>query len=268
MAFRRLLHSILFSAILAGTSMGVSANSDCEAAHIDLWTRAEVALSGDRLIIQGKVVRLAGIYAPRRAKQQKFTSPADPLAKQAQDFLNRLLAEHKNEVGVEYDQTKVDKFGRQLVHLFFKDGTNIEERILAAGFALRSAEQNNLKHQNCYKAAENQARKNRYQIWDLLTQYPDQHFPLIESKVIRAEDEGYRIIRGKIEKVLKSDKYYIVNFDTTGIRIPKRAWEKFDWQKLLELKGQTVEVRGFVSHYKTAMYMIVEEPFAFDVFAP
>ncbi|WP_319381103.1 thermonuclease family protein [Thiomicrorhabdus sp.] len=267
MAIRRLLPSILLSAILASSSLNVYASS-CDAEQIDLWARAEVALSGDHLIVQGKKVKLAGIYAPRRAKQQKFSSPADPLAKQAQNHLNRLLAEHQNEIGVEYDQTKVDKFGRQLVHLFFKDGSNVAEQMLSAGFALRAPDQGNLKHQSCYKSAEKRARQNRYQIWDFLTRYPDRHFPLIESQDIRAEDEGYRIVRGQIADVLKSDKYYILNFDTTGIRIPERAWAKFDWQKLQELKGRTIEVRGFVSHYKTAMYMIIEEPFAFDVFAP
>jgi endonuclease YncB( thermonuclease family) len=115
-----------------------AAEDSCAAEKIDIWTKATYATNGSNLIIQGKRVRLNGVYAPQIERKQKFHTPGEPLAQEAQTFLNKLLANNDLEVGVEYDTTKVDKFGRQLVHLFLKDGTNIQQKILESGFCRQS----------------------------------------------------------------------------------------------------------------------------------
>ncbi|NPA71419.1 MAG: thermonuclease family protein [Gammaproteobacteria bacterium] len=240
----------------------------CNQQNIDLWAHATYAKNGNTLIIQGKTVRLIGVHAPLTDRKQKFNNPGEPLSKEAQTFLNKLLANNDLEVGVEYDTTKVDKFGRQLVHLFLRDGTNIQEAIIKAGFGLNYPAGDNNKYAQCYFAAEKVAREGQFQLWDYLEKHPDSHFPLAQSSQLTSQDTGFRIIRGKVEKVMKSSSNYIINMDTTGIRIPKRHWHRFNYRELKALKGKTIEVRGQAFLHKGVMFMIIDTPNSIDALNP
>ncbi|GKT12869.1 MAG: micrococcal nuclease [Thiomicrorhabdus sp.] len=250
-------------------SSSVHAESElCKAKNIELWTTASYATRGSELIIQGKKVRLIGLYSPQIERKYKLNTPGEPLAKQAQTFLNKLLANNNMEIGVEYDQTKIDEFGRQLVHLFLKDGTNIQKKILESGFAVNRPAKDNNRYAQCYFEAEKKARANNIQLWDVLKKYPDLHFPLAKSSELNLEDTGFRIIQGKVIKVMKSKTNYIINMDTTGIRISKKYWDKFDFNKIKRLKGKTIEVRGMAYLYKRVMFMKIDHPSSINVFSP
>jgi len=258
---------LLVSSALMAFSVSAS-TQNCTSDNVQLWTKASYATSGGDLIIQGKRVRLAGLYSPQRERKQKFNTPGDPLAKEAQLFLNKLLANNDLEVGVEYDTTQIDEFGRQLVHLFLKDGTSVQQTILENGFAVNRPSHDNNKYAECYFKAEQKARNGQFQLWDYLAKHPDNHFPLAKSSELTSEDTGFRIIQGEVVKVMKSSTNYIINMDTTGIRIPKRHWDKFDFKKIEQLKGQTIEVRGLAYLYKGVMFMIVDQPHSIDAFNP
>jgi len=229
-----------------------------------IWADVEFAISGDTLVIQNQKARLIGLDAPQKERKQKFNTPGEPLADESQEYLNKLIANKDLKIGVLYDKTKVDKFGRQLIHAFFEDGTNVQTEMLKAGLAIYRPEFNNNRFANCLIEAEQKARDGEYQLWDLLKKNPELHYPLIESSEIFAEDEGYRIIRGKVVKVDKSSRYIIINMDTTGVRIPKRAWKNFNYENLQSLKDKTIEVRGLVYHYKGSMFTVIETPFAIN----
>ena len=249
--------------------LSASAESDhCKAKKIDLWTKASYAVGGSDLIIQGKRVRLVGLYSPQIERKHKLNTPGEPLAKEAQEFLNKLLANNDLEVGVEYDNTKVDKNLRQLVHLFLKDGTNVQKKILESGYAINRPAYDNDNYAQCYFEAEQKARDNEVQLWDFHKQYPDKHFPLAESSKLNSQDTGFRIIKGKVLKVMKSSNNIIINMDTTGIRISKRFWDRFDYKDIEKLKGKTIEVRGMAYLYKGVMFMMVEHPSSIDRFNP
>ncbi|WP_237261749.1 thermonuclease family protein [Thiomicrorhabdus immobilis] len=266
----KLIPALIF---LLGLTNSIAAfSADEETCQIDtnklLWTKAEYAITGDTIVINNQRVRLAGIYAPQIEKKQKWHTPGEPLAKESQTFLNKLLANNDLEVGVEFDKTRLDNRNRQLAHLFFKDGTSIQQKMLESGYAIGRTTYGNLKHAKCYYQAEQKARDGGYQLWDFLAKNPDRHFPLAESTTLTSEDEGYRIIRGKVVKVDKSSSNYIINMDTTGIRVQKKYWDNFDYNKLEALDGQTIEVRGYAYLYKGAMYMLIENPYAINLFNP
>ena len=233
-----------------------------------LWTKADYAITGDTLVINRQRVRLAGLYAPQIEKKQKWHTPGEPLAKEAQTFLNKLLANNDSEVGIEFDTTRLDNRNRQLVHLFLRDGTSIQQKMLESGYTLARTTYNNLKHAECYYQAEQKARNGQYQLWDFMAKNPDRHFPLANSSKLTSEDEGFRIIKGKIVKVDKSSSNYILNMDTTGIRVQKKYWKNFDYNKLKALNGKTIEVRGYAYLYKGAMYMMLDHPYSIDALNP
>lgn len=257
----------LLSLILIFATQWVQAN-DCAPGKKLTWVKATYAESGDRVIIQNRRVKLNGIYAPQIPRTYKFSTPGQPLAKASQAFLNTLLANHNMEVGIEYDTHIVDEFDRQLVHLYLRDGTNIQQQMLENGYALAFTHHNNRLHARCYFEAEQRARVNGYQLWDLAEKHPELHFPLVESDEMYREDEGFRIIRGKVAKVEKSASHYIINLDTTGIRIPEKYWKRFDFDALKALTGKVIEVRGQGFQFKGAMYVVINHPNAINLLNP
>lgn len=265
------LITLLLSICLTHTP-AVALADDCAPKNISLWAKASFALSGDTLIIQNKRYRLIGIRAPQIEKKQKFYTRGQPLAKQSQDHLNRLLANHDMEVGIEYDQLKQDDFHRGLAHLFIKqkNGTirNLQRMMLASGYALVESSKPNFMHQKCYYRAEKQARRQNRAIWSLVKKYPQLHFPIAPSNQITTQDEGYHIFKGKILLVKKSDNNYILNMDTTGIRVRRADWSSFDFDKLKALEGQTIEARGTGFLYNKAMFVKIQSPYAINKLNP
>lgn len=269
LSMKTYLHTalLIFLSSFSSTS-GAQEADDCAPQKELTWLKATYAQSGDTLIIQNTRVRLNGLYAPQIERQYKFNTPGQPLAQQAKTFLNTLLANNQLEVGVEYDTIQIDRFNRQLVHLFLRDGTNVQQKLLENGYALAHTSHQNTLHQHCYFAAEQYARENRYQLWELADKYPELHYPLVNSTDLQRDDDGFRIIRGKVETVEKSASQYILNLDTTGIRIPKRHWDAFDFDTLKALRGQVIEVRGQAFFYQGAMYVTAEHPNALNLLNP
>ncbi|QKI90094.1 thermonuclease family protein [Thiomicrorhabdus xiamenensis] len=245
-----------------------SAQENCRNLEPDVWVEAQYAINGSTIIVQNQRVHLIGLYTPQKARTYKFHTPGEPLAKAAQEHLNTLLANHNLQIGVVYDKNQVDKNRIQQAHVFFKNGNSLNEAMLRSGYAINRTQNDNTRYAECYYAAEQQARQEGYQLWDQLQKNPNSHFPLVKSSEITDQDQGFRIIQGKILEVRQSSTNYILNMDTTGVRIPKKAWDKFDYAKLQALNGQTVEVRGYAYLYKGHMYMVIDHPYAFDVFSP
>ncbi|WP_225972352.1 MULTISPECIES: thermonuclease family protein [Piscirickettsiaceae] len=244
---------------------------DCAPQKIDVWVKASFALSGDTIIIQNNEFRLIGIEAPQIQKKQKFYTRGQPFAKESQTKLNQLLANHDLQVGVEYDELKIDDFYRNYAHLYIKqDGriVNLQKLMLESGLVLAKSEPPNMKHQKCYYQAEKTAREAKIALWSLAEKRPDLHYPIAPSSEINTEDEGYHIFKGKIVKVDKSSNNYILNMDTTGIRIRKADWERFDYDRLKTLEGKVIEARGFGFLYGGSMFVKVRSPFAIDRLNP
>jgi len=259
--------SALLGLVLLTSATTVAAD-DCAAKNTLTWVKATYAQSGDMVIIQDGRFKLIGMYAPQIPREYKFNTPGQPLAKEAQLFLNKLLANNDMKVGVEYDNAKMDKFNRQLAHLFLEDGTNVQKKMIESGYALAYTSEGNTLHQNCYFAAEKVARDNKYQLWDLAEKNPNLHYPIVNSTDLRKNDDGFRIIRGKVEKVDKSSNNYIINLDTTGIRIPKQNWDNFDYADLKALAGKEIEVRGIAYFYKGSMFVVIDNVNAINLLNP
>jgi len=261
----------LFLGLLLTTCASTAQADDCAPQKIDVWVKASFALSGDIVNIQNQKYRLIGVEAPQIEIKTKFNTQGQPLAKASQKNLNRLLANHNTEVSVEYDAARLDNFNRPYAHLFVKQGeqvVNLQKLVLESGYArAKSTPPNNL-HQKCYYQAEAKARKNQIGIWSLQQDNPQLNYPIAESSKLDSKTVGYHIYRGKIIKVMKTGNNYILNMDTTGIRIRKEDWDKFDYNAIKALEGKVIEARGFGFLYQRAMYVKVHSPFAIDLLNP
>lgn len=262
---------VLANLFILGLFSSLASADDCDPEKIDIWTEATFSLSGDTVIIQNQKFKLIGVKAPQRERKQKFSTRGQPLAKQSQDRLNKLLANHNLEIGVEYDISQNDGFNRGLVHLFVKQQdkiVNLNKLMLETGYALAESQKPNFKHQLCYYEAEKKARQQKIALWSLAENQPQLNYPIALSSEITVEDDGYRIYKGKILKVEKSSKNYILNMDTTGIRIKKEDWDAFDFNQLKALEGQVIEARGRGALWKGNMFVWIQSPYAINKLNP
>lgn len=263
------IKNIILLVCLLFTSVNIVANqsASCQPKKIDLWTKASFATSGDTVIIQDQKFKLIGVNAPRIERKQNFNTTGQPLAKEAQDMLNKLLANHDMEVGVEYDERRSDTFKRGLVHLYVKKKDiiyNLNQLMLATGYAFVKSEYGNYLHQECYFEAENYARTEKIALWSIHKNQPTLNYPIVLSSKIRLEDDSFRIYKGKIVTVKENSNNYILNMDTVGIRITKQHKDNFDFKQLKALKGKVVEVRGNGFLFNRAMFVKIQSPNAID----
>lgn len=243
----------------------IQANDDCQMPEIALWHKATFATRGDSIIVKGQLIRLIGVIAPEIEKKNKLLQPGQPLALESQTFLNQLLANNEMEVGLVYDEKIRDSTGRTLAHVFLRDGRNLTTEVLAAGMGLAASNPANSRFASCYFAAEQRARDKKAALWSLEDPEGQFNYPLAESSQLNPEDIGYRIIRGKVALIEKSSTNIIINLDTTGIRIPLKAWDNFDYNAIMSLRDKVIEVRGYGFQYRRAMFVSIESPNDIDL---
>ncbi len=253
-----------------------AAKDDCLPSQPDKlqWKKVQYVSNGNKLVVDNHFVMLEGVVAPEPARRNKwFHREDDPLAKQAKLFLLKLFANHDMTVGIEHDQKPYDRFLRELGHLYYRDKQgrihSVQKALLENGLAMAATNPPNLKHQRCYYAAEKRARQRVVGIWKVAKDYPALKYPIIPSDKIAGDDNGYRIIRGPVMRIVSVRDFEGFNLDTTGIRIPEKDFKRYWKPRMLKrLKGQTVEVRGRPYYVKGHMYMIVRHPYAVNRLNP
>jgi len=258
---------ILISFLLSFLTSAQAVETCMSVPKMDIWVKPSMASKGDTLIIEGRQVKLIGIAAPAFKDKQKFYAKGQPLAPQSQTFLNRLIANNGMNVGIVYGKQKEDEFHRLQAYVYFKDGSNAQQRILEAGMAIAMPSAPNTRFAKCLAQAEQKARNAQLGLWGVVKKYPQFHYPLVASNKLFMEDIGNRIISGKVVSVKKQGHFYAINLDTTGIRIDQKYWHNFDYAQLEALKGKQIEVRGYAVQYNRAMFVTINTPYAINLLA-
>lgn len=214
---------------------------------------------GDTLRLQdGRAVRLIGINSPELARKDR---PAEPLAGQARDMLKAMLPA-QSKVGLVFGRERHDRYKRLLAHVYLANGESIEARMLEAGLAAQIVVPPNVGPLDCYRAAEQRARKSGKGVWSNI------YRPTPVAKLAR-DVRGFQLITGRIARIGKSKKSLWLNFprragegDREGpvVRVARKDLAKFDdWQPEL-LQGKTIIARGWMYPYKKQQVMRVRHP--------
>ncbi len=140
----------------------------------DLETVKRVT-DGDTLVLtNGERVRLIGIDAPEsrpnpRAEKQAEKEGKDSKAiiamgKEATKFV-KTLVKPGDEVKLEFDVEKRDRYGRLLAYVYLSDGKMLNEEIVKAGYANLLTIPPNVKYQKKFLKAYHEARENKRGLW-------------------------------------------------------------------------------------------------------
>ncbi|QYZ66110.1 MAG: thermonuclease family protein [Gammaproteobacteria bacterium (ex Lamellibrachia satsuma)] len=220
----------------------------------ELFEVAEV-FDGDTLLLSdGRRIRLIGINTPETGWEDK---PDEPHAKAAKRRLERLVSDSGKRIRLEKGHQQKDRYRRILAHVYSQNGKNLIEALLQDGAGFQIVFPPNLDHLQCYRAAEGRARAAGRGVWaDEL---------VADAAGLARSVEGFRLLRGRIEKLQQSRRSLWLNIAGVKLRIDRSDLDHFtDWQPQ-DLVGQDVETRGWIRRYKGSQRIRVRHPSAIKV---
>ena len=229
----------------------------CPADRSDERVISARIFDGDTLALNdGRSVRLLGIDTPEIGHDGE---PSEPFAEEAKALLAR-LAGPGTTLRLRLDSDRFDRYGRLLAHVFADDGSNLQARLLAAGYATTLVVPPNEWSLACYAAAQAQARKSRTGIWGLEAYQP------IPAENLADSVRGFRLVTGRVQRVGESRSNLWLNLSPrVAVRIPKRDLAYFGNLDPRALTGRRLEVRGWVQKRRGELRITVRHRAALTV---
>ena len=229
----------------------------CPADRSDERVIGARVFDGDTLALEdGRKVRLLGINTPEIGHDG---APSEPLAEDARALLAR-LAGPGEALRLRLEGERFDRYGRTLAHVFRDDGSNVQVRLLAAGYATTLVVPPNQWSADCYAAVEAAARSARLGIWRLSRYQPTRADALPDAA------RGFRLVTGRVQRVGESRNNVWLNLSRhMAVRIPKEDLAWFGDDDPRRLSGRRLEVRGWIHKRRGELRMTVRHPSALRV---
>lgn len=233
----------------------LAADHSCSSEIYDESASVKYTHDGDTVKLRdGRKIRLIGINAPELARDGQ---KAEAYALQARDRLRSLLASHNNQIKIIHGQESKDHYQRHLSHLFLPDGTNLQAQLLSSGLVSAITIAPNDRFSDCYQQTEKKAFCAKKALWSReITRIAD-----LENSA-----NGFRVLKGRVKKIDSSRSGLWLTFDHgLNIRIASKNKSLFDMQRLNNLVGQAVIVRGWLQSKKhpklgERFYMQIKHP--------
>ena len=136
--------------------------------------RVAYVYDGDTIKLDnGEKVRFIGIDAPEAHENDKLLKDVRhrhsngqvqlAMGREASRFARSLLA--SQQVRLEFDVEKRDKYGRLLAYLYLPDGTFVNEKIIRQGYAYPLTIPPNVRHAREFKQWFDEAREAKRGLW-------------------------------------------------------------------------------------------------------
>ena len=240
---------------LFALALAVSPLFACPQDHIDETAAVAFVYDGDTVrLADGRKVRFAGINTPEIDHKGGHSQP---YAKAAQRRVDELIG--KGRLSLRYDEERKDRYGRLLAHPYLPDGRSLSTLLLDEGLALAIAVPPNLWQNSCYFSHEQKAREAKAGIWS-------GNGLLKQSVELRKGDEGFALLRGRVEKLAESRNSLWLELEgEAALHIPRRELHYFDGLDLNRLVGKVIEARGWLTYHKSKWHMRVAHPAALAV---
>jgi len=212
---------------------------------------------GDTLVLDDdRKIRVIGINTTELGHDGK---PAEPLSIRARDRLRQLLFASGNRVQLLYGKQRQDSHGRYLADLWDTRDRNLTEKLLAEGLGWHIAIPPNIRFLNCYRAAEDAARKAERGVWD--------HPALKARKAadLTLRDSGFQLVRGRITRVNLGGGATWIELDnrlTIKLADDDRHW--FTAMPGADWAGQLIEVRGWLYTSRGKLRVNIHHPAALN----
>lgn len=202
---------------------------------------------GDTLVLtNGEKLRLIGINTPELAREGR---PSEPFSRKAQKRLNALVMNQP--LVLAFDRQERDRYGRLLVHLFTKEGMNINAQLLKEGLATQILVPPNLGIASCYAKTETEARCQEKGLWKLKAYEPQ------GLSGLQGPFPGYRILEAKVERHELRNAHTLWLNEKHRIEISKKDFAAYFSNAWLQniIDANSLIVRGWV-HKKGGLFVL------------
>ncbi|CAA6824637.1 MAG: Unknown protein [uncultured Thiotrichaceae bacterium] len=230
----------------------VSANaSNCSPSSSTEIATVKWVYDGDTVkLTDGRKIRIIGIDTPEMPRKNK---KGEAFAGQATKALREKLAANNNQVRLQIGKKTVDKYHRQLAHLFTPDQQNLSEWLLEQGLATTLLIHPNFTFAECYQKAERRAQLAKTNIWsqtDFQIQTPAQ---------LDKQFTGYVRLKGTVHRIKHRKRRVTLALDEK-IYITIKEPELKLFKNLDELAGKTITVSGLLYRHKKNAYIRLLHP--------
>lgn len=209
---------------------------------------------GDTIILEGrKQVRLLGVNTPEIESRHRSEEPGGVAAKK---WLQNQLRD--NQVYLEFDQVKRDKYKRLLAHVFLPNGKHVNLALMESSLATISIIPPNGRYSDKLIQAQQYAEKQKLGISSMPEYQPR---PIAE---IANHTKGWQRFTGTPVAIKKSRKFTRLLFnDKVDIRVANSNLKLFP--ELANYVGKPLEIRGWVARNKDHYTMLIQHPSALIV---
>lgn len=211
--------------------------ADCTLAPAELQRLPQVeirkVIDGDSVLLaDGQQLRLIGVNAPE-------LKTAEPLAREAQEYLSSLVSSRK--LYLRKGEQQQDRYGRTLGHLYLPDGRNIESEMLRQGYGFLVAIPPNVALVACQQVARDQARGKQAGVW------AEPAFRAVDGRKVTGDDVGFVQVTGKLLSVEQHDNAWWLQLEgLVVLHIAKKDQPWFSFDKLKALQERKVTASGWM----------------------
>ncbi|MCW5608415.1 MAG: thermonuclease family protein [Nitrosomonas sp.] len=206
---------------------------------------------GDTLILgNNQRIRLLGVNTPEIESRHR---PGEPGGVAAKEWLQRRVK--NQQIYLEYDQEKKDKYDRELAHVFLPDGTHLNLELLKQGLAFMSIVPPNLRYADVFSRAQQQAEKQGLGIWR------EAGYQVRSLDQIASGTRGWQRFTGIPKQVQQKRSFtYLILNDQVSVRIANDHLNLFP--ALETYLNRNIEIRGWVSRRHNRFMISVQHPSA------
>jgi len=124
------------------------------------WQTCLRVIDGDTIVLDGnEKVRLIGVDTPETKDPRK---PVQYFGQEAYEFTKGLVEGRR--VRLEYDQNRIEKYGRTLAYVYLEDGTFLNAEIIKQGYGFAYTKYP-FKYLEEFRQYEREARENEQGLW-------------------------------------------------------------------------------------------------------
>ena len=225
--------------------LSIGLTGGCTAA--DQQHRVDYVVDGDTLILDnGEKVRLIGINTP---EMHGDSGVAEPFAVDAKVALTNIIG--NKTVSIVQGKEAKDQYGRTLAYVMVNKKQDVQQMMLASGYAYVVAFPPNIDRLSQYMDAEKLARDKGLGLW----------FKKQSITSTKALSKGFILKKGRITNQYSTENNHIFKFDdelTIVIRLSD--WEKYWNGTPSNWVGEAVELRGWVRNGNEGYLTRVRHP--------
>lgn len=240
-----------FFCVLSGRQAPVVAA--CPPDRIDTQVQVRQVFDGDTLeLADGRRLRIIGVNTPELGRDGRA---AEPYSQRAAERLRQLLDGAGGRIALRFDVEREDRYGRLLAHPYLADGRSIAAELLGEGLAAAIVVPPNAYALRCLGQAERDAREARRGLWSL-PRYAGESSDRLSPPL-----EGFRVVRGRIERVGESRRAFWFNLPGGfAVQLRKTDMVHFGDFSPRAMLGREIEVRGWVRRARSELRMQLRHP--------